>query len=316
MNLYEILEVNENCTEIDIKKAYHRLAKLYHPDKNQNDKSCDKFQDIQNAYEILSNQNSRINYCKLNKIKQNNFVNLLHKIFKNDLIFEELKCFDIKLDKKDWHYLENNFKSLFEALNFQELLVFFQQGKFPKKKIDTTPLNTETDETDVYDAYDSYFILPIYYHKNNKLNINLNLDISLNDLIENNKKKIKIKRTVNTDTITSEFIFNLTKPYVIFNNCGDICNDEYGTLIIKLNLPKNFYWVDNLIIIEHQISLYDMIYGLNIDLPIEDEIFKIPYWVPCRDGFLIEINYIKIKTFNLTIKLILNYNHSEEKKKI
>ena len=39
---YEILEITKEANEDDIKKAYRRLAKIYHPDKNHEDTSGDK----------------------------------------------------------------------------------------------------------------------------------------------------------------------------------------------------------------------------------------------------------------------------------
>ena len=60
MDLYEILEIKSTATEIEIKKSYHRLAKIYHPDKNKNIDANEKFQRIQSAYEILSNDKTRL----------------------------------------------------------------------------------------------------------------------------------------------------------------------------------------------------------------------------------------------------------------
>lgn len=320
MNLYEILELNNNASENEIKKAYHKLALLYHPDKNKDIKAQEKFQNIQTAYQILNNPKSRMDYCKLNRIEQHNFVDLLQKIFKDNLMLEEIKHFGINFEKNDWIYLENNFKNLLDALNLKELLVFFKQGKFPKKKIDTNFSISDTDNEEFNDENsESFFNLPVYYQKNNSLDIFLNLNINLNDVAENNKKKIKIKRTINNQTIYNTFIFNLDKPYIVFQNCGDLLNSDIGNLIIKLNLPKNFYWDDNMIIIEQQISLYEMIYGLDINLNLlgdEKENIKIQNWIPSRDGFFIEITQIKIKTFTLNIKLVLNYDHTDDKKKV
>ena len=63
MNYYEILGVNENASKDDIKNAYRKLAKVYHPDKNNNDSECKKkFQDIQEAYETLSDDNKKQQY--------------------------------------------------------------------------------------------------------------------------------------------------------------------------------------------------------------------------------------------------------------
>lgn len=62
-NWYRILEISEKATEQEIKAAYRRLAKKYHPDTHANDKSyVDKFNDISEAYQILGDANKRQEY--------------------------------------------------------------------------------------------------------------------------------------------------------------------------------------------------------------------------------------------------------------
>jgi curved DNA-binding protein CbpA len=51
--LYEVLELTPQATEQDIKTAYRKLAKKYHPDKSSQD-SVERFKSIQNAYDVLS----------------------------------------------------------------------------------------------------------------------------------------------------------------------------------------------------------------------------------------------------------------------
>lgn len=59
-NPYEVLEIQKDATEEDIKKAYRKLAFQYHPDKNPNDKTAEeKFKEVSAAYEILNNPEKR-----------------------------------------------------------------------------------------------------------------------------------------------------------------------------------------------------------------------------------------------------------------
>ena len=60
---YEVLEVSKGASEEDIKKAYRKLAKKYHPDLNPNDKTAEaKFKEVNEAYEVLSDQDKRERY--------------------------------------------------------------------------------------------------------------------------------------------------------------------------------------------------------------------------------------------------------------
>jgi len=62
MSLYDILNLSQDATQSDIKKAYHNLALQYHPDKNKDGDAIDKFKSIKNAYEVLSNEERRRMY--------------------------------------------------------------------------------------------------------------------------------------------------------------------------------------------------------------------------------------------------------------
>lgn len=60
---YKILEINKNATDEEIKKAYRKLAKKWHPDKNLNDpRAEEKFKEIQEAYDVLSDKKKKENY--------------------------------------------------------------------------------------------------------------------------------------------------------------------------------------------------------------------------------------------------------------
>ncbi|CCF57308.1 hypothetical protein KAFR_0C03160 [Kazachstania africana CBS 2517] len=59
---YKTLGINSNASQSDIKKAYYKLAKKYHPDINKEENAEAKFHDLQNAYEILSDEQKRKQY--------------------------------------------------------------------------------------------------------------------------------------------------------------------------------------------------------------------------------------------------------------
>lgn len=65
MSLYEVLEVETSATDIEIKKAYRKLALRYHPDKvgtDEREEAEIKFKEVSQAYEILSDEDKRRNY--------------------------------------------------------------------------------------------------------------------------------------------------------------------------------------------------------------------------------------------------------------
>ena len=62
-NYYEILEIDKNASKDEIKKAYRKLAKKYHPDKNpEHDNYEEKFKDISEAYSVLNDDTKKSNY--------------------------------------------------------------------------------------------------------------------------------------------------------------------------------------------------------------------------------------------------------------
>jgi len=72
VDYYKILGITKNASEADIKKAYRKLARKYHPDLNPNDKVAEKkFKEINEANEVLSNSENRKKYDSYGEHWQN-----------------------------------------------------------------------------------------------------------------------------------------------------------------------------------------------------------------------------------------------------
>lgn len=53
-DLYEVLGVDRGCSKADLKAAFRKLARVYHPDVNDTPEAKDKFNEISQAYTVSS----------------------------------------------------------------------------------------------------------------------------------------------------------------------------------------------------------------------------------------------------------------------
>ena len=69
---YEVLGVAKGASDNDIKKAYRKLARQYHPDRNPGDKQAEgRFKEVQDAYDVLSDKKKREQYERFGFVTPN-----------------------------------------------------------------------------------------------------------------------------------------------------------------------------------------------------------------------------------------------------
>ncbi len=335
-DLYNILELNQDATLIDIKKNFKRLALKYHPDKNKNKNSNininynEKFNQIRIAYEILSNIDKKSKYDKMNKNKKQNFIDtlfqFLRKITDPHIIQNIMLRPDIMNDIKDGdiniiaqnliHRILDNIDLNIDIKELEEVFIH-------------TP-NKNTTETNILSTFDY-----------NTLNIIGSVNVNIDDVYHNRIKEITIRRKVYKNNIiidndTLKYNIPLYDNKITIDKAGDKIIDDttitdIGNAIIKLKYmcPPHITKDNYNIIYNDSITMYELFYGfdkqinyfntiidISTDNPLKEHSFNgdyisiniknkgLPYNLDNNRGNLI-INLYLLKDDNFKYKLQL-----------
>lgn len=142
---YEILGVDQDATKIEIKTAFRNLAKDYHPDSSNNSNTEEKFKEINEAYHILNDEESRKNYdCYLEHFQEEeefddrwDYSSLLDE----DYLEEE--------DSEEEDYLDEN--------NWEELCEEYEKKKHPFVThwyYETLEVDYNASKSEIYIAFE------------------------------------------------------------------------------------------------------------------------------------------------------------------
>ena len=231
MDLYNILELDNTCSQEDIRKAYKKLAFKYHPDKHLDNKLFyeEKFKKISEAYQILSNEKMKKEYDISGNININDLKDPLD-LFNN--IYDNLQNAFHKTDIK-------NFKKIFQ-------------------NIDKTSLIKDSVKLLNY-----YFISKSYNETENnniKTKNNIKIDLSKLNLNKDNKIKLDLNIFYNFKNINIDII-DKTESYVLN------LNTEFSSHNIQIkDKLYNFKLLDCSKSLFKRVNSYDLIKNIEIGL--------------------------------------------------
>jgi len=285
---YEILGISPNSTDEEIRKAYLKLARKYHPDRNKSEDAEIQFKKINNAYENICKKNTT------NKPFLFSFTNNISPEFKNlaEKIFTSDKCnsFYDKISKINDIFTKTSSEDIMsEIYNYSK---FYNDKHSPSKE--KTPVKLEKNDDIVYNVNIS--LEDIYNKVSKKINVKRMYKCRLCDAIgytidDNNKKHLctQCKGVLYLPNF-KEFSFSSNQEEVIFENEGNEQIDfSPGDIVINIFPKKNENYIinDNNITIKKNISLFEIYNGYNFEfLYLDNKTHKFNYTKPLLNNLV------------------------------
>ena len=146
MNFYEILQVPHTATKYEIKKAYHKLAVQYHPDKYSGPNAEEKFLEIKTAYDILYDDDKRQQYDSMTNEERAKTFDLIKQYFTEirpqySYIYEII--INILYSKN-----EDDFKEDINEMNIKK--IFSRIGEKIRDSVQEKHITVTTNTYDLY----------------------------------------------------------------------------------------------------------------------------------------------------------------------
>lgn len=270
MDYYKILNVEIKATDEEIRKAYHKMALKYHPDKNKSNEAENRFKEVVEAYEVLSDPFKRRGYNLSRKLNEEYKFTLPDNIFKFSKHFfsqENISKFTGIVNNLsagmsnygvsiDFDLMLNNFLNNIRSGKYKDIYDEYRQFKkfydidFNKVKIDEEELKQRYKES--YKKEEKNNNTNAVFNKNNTNAVvnknntkkvveeeNVKLDLSkvkdINKIRMMNKKRKEKEKLEEEKLENKEFVYNKSININIKVSLENIYNRDLRVANIKLD---------------------------------------------------------------------------------
>jgi len=213
---YKILQINKSASQEDIKKSYRRLALIYHPDINPSEEAKAEFQEINEAYSILSDEEKRKLYDNPFQISVPDI-----DVFKNDNKKRNVNLNNPRVQKRNKKQGEflNKFSyyariaALFALLLDLLLIIDFLLPGHIEKQI-------------IISRYSSYFPYASEYIQTKARSFSVELNASLDDVDDG-----------------KEIILEISPVFKFVNSYQCVISGKQCLLFPKVSLMKSYWFI-------------------------------------------------------------------------
>lgn len=275
IDYYAVLGVKKNASEAEIKTAYRKLAMKYHPDRNQGNKEAEnKFKEINEAYEVLSDAKKRQIYDQVGSSDYNgNFSN-----FRN----------------AGQAYSQNGFE--FKNFGFEN----FGSGNFSDFFQELFGRATKSNKDDSFfsSSFESPFAGFGSSTTQQSLDANADLNVTVSDLFKNEAKKLSFSYKIGRKTTKSEI--NVKLPAGLHDGStirlkgkGISSGGAVGDLYIKVHIvPDKIFQIqsDGSLEVKVNVLPWDAALGGQITVPLPDGEVKVKLPAGSPSGRRLRIN--------------------------
>ena len=256
MDYYKVLEIDENASESEIKKAYRSLSYKYHPDQNPDPVAGERMREINEAYETLRDREKKQQYDNMRRFQDINPVeNILNELFRN-----QHPAFTHKTrGHHPGNQAHQNIHNIFEFMHHvggnmgQEIPIIFTHNHSANHSANQQSFNVEEiRKPEPLDMQVEITYENAYYGQQLPLQIERNI-IQFGNIIRKEKEKvyINIPKGIDHDEI------------IIITDKGNCVNQLYGDVKIQIKLLKHNTFERNglNLIYVHTISFKESICG-------------------------------------------------------